>query len=95
MFLGAAFGFILGSLLARALADRLDKRTAYVASVVLSVALNVAPIGLRETGLLTPPVNPEALTALLAAAAFFASLAGGPAMVIAGAMLADIADAYE
>lgn len=95
VFLGAAFGFMLGSLFARALADRFDKRTAYVASVVLSVALNVAPIGLREAGLLIPPDSPEALTALLAAAAFFASLAGGPAMVIAGAMLADIADAYE
>lgn len=95
VFLGAASGFMLGSLFARALADRFDKRTAYVASVVLSVTLNVAPIGLREAGILTPPDSAEALTALLAAAAFFASLAGGPAMVIAGAMLADIADAYE
>jgi Na+/melibiose symporter-like transporter len=86
---------MLGSVFARALADRFDKRTAYIASVVLSVALNVAPIGLREAGILTPPESAETLTALLAAAAFLASLAGGPAMVIAGAMLADIADAYE
>ena len=95
VFLGAASGFMLGSVFARALADRFDKRTAYIASVVLSVALNVAPIGLREAGILTPPESAETLTALLAAAAFLASLAGGPAMVIAGAMLADLADAYE
>jgi Na+/melibiose symporter-like transporter len=95
VFIGAASGFMLGSLLARALADRFDKRTAYVASVLLSVALNVAPIVLRETGLVTFPENGQALSALLAGAGFLASLAGGPAMVIAGAMLADIADAYE
>lgn len=93
VFFGTAFGFMAGSLLARPLANRLDKKVGYVSSVVVSVAINVAPITLAQLGLF--PTSGAMLTPLLAGFAFFAGFAGGPAMVIAGAMLADVADAFE
>jgi Na+/melibiose symporter-like transporter len=93
VFFGTAFGFMAGSLFARPLADRLDKKIGYVGSVVTSVAINVSPIALSQIGLF--PDDGWLLTPLLTAFAFFAGLAGGPAMVIAAAMLADIADEYE
>jgi len=93
VFFGTAFGFMAGSLLARALADRLDKKIGYISSVVVSVAINVAPITLAQLGLF--PTGGAVLTPLLTTFAFLAGFAGGPAMVIAGAMLADVADAYE
>lgn len=93
VFLGTAFGFMTGSLLARPLADKFDKKLGYVGSVVTSVAINISPIVLGLIGLF-PTGEPER-TALLTFFAFIAGFAGGPAMVIAAAMLADIADEFE
>lgn len=93
VFFGTALGFMAGSMFARPLADKLDKKVGYVSSVVASVAINVSPIALSQLGLF--PSGGPVLTPLLTGFAFLAGLAGGPAMVIAAAMLADIADEFE
>ncbi len=94
VFFGSVFGFIAGTSFAKPLAQRFDKKPVYVACVVLSVLIVAAPILLAEAGLY-PTADKELLVWLLAAHAFGGGMAGSPAVVIAGAMLADVADAYE
>jgi Na+/melibiose symporter-like transporter len=90
----ATLGWMAGFPLSRPLAARFDKKPVYVASVMASVIVGASPIVLAQLGLY-PIADQSLLIALLAANAFAASLLGGPAMVVAGAMLADVADAYE
>lgn len=88
------FGFMAGAFLARALAHRFDKKPVYVASVVISVSITAGVIALALAGVY-PMENKPLLTWLLAASSFASGLTGGPAVVVAGAMLADVADAYQ
>jgi GPH family glycoside/pentoside/hexuronide:cation symporter len=90
----STLGWMAGFPLARSLAQRFDKKPVYVASVLLSVTVGAAPIVLAQAGLF-PVADKHLLVWLLGANAFLASLLGGPAMVVSGAMLADVADAYE
>jgi len=94
VFFGTVFGFIAGTSMAKPLAHKFDKKPVYVACVVLSVVIVAMPIALAELGLY-PVADKGLLVWLLAANAFVAGFAGSPAVVIAGAMLADVADAYE
>lgn len=87
-------GVLVGSLLVRPVADRWDKKQLLVASVIASVAIANMPIFLAEGGVL-PLEDPHRLTAILFGFLFLAGVSGGAALVLPGAMLADIADAYE
>jgi Na+/melibiose symporter-like transporter len=93
VFFANIFGFIAGAPFARSLAARFDKKPVYVACVVLSVLVAAAPIVLSLFGLY-PVGNLRLLVPCLAVNGFVAGLIGSPAVVIAGAMLADIADEY-
>ena len=94
VFFANIFGFIAGTPLAHPLAARFDKKMAYVATVILSVAMITLPIALSLAGLY-PSHDKLLLSICLAANGFVAGLIGGPAFVISGAMLADVADEYE
>lgn len=86
-------GFMTGALFARRLSNRFDKKPTYIACVVVSVLLIALPIVLEQAGLY--PAGGVALTRCLAANGFVAGVTGGPAFVVAAAMLADVADDYE
>jgi Na+/melibiose symporter-like transporter len=94
VFFFSVFGFMAGTWMARPLASRFDKKPVYVVCVVLSVLVIALPIVLAELGFY-PVDNKPVLVWRLAANTFVAGFIGSPAMVIAGAMLADVADAYE
>ncbi|WP_293348197.1 MFS transporter [Phenylobacterium sp.] len=87
-------GFMAGFFLARGLAHRFDKKPVYVTSVVISVSITAVVILLALAGVM-PLDNKPLLTWLLAVSTFLTGVAGGPATVVAGAMLADVADAYH
>ncbi|WP_337186322.1 MFS transporter [Phenylobacterium sp.] len=88
------FGFMAGAFIARALAHRFDKKPVYVACVVFSVIVPAATIGLGLAGVI-PLDDKGLLTVILATSTFVSGFIGGPAVVVAGAMLADVADAYH
>ncbi|WP_293373907.1 MFS transporter [Phenylobacterium sp. SCN 70-31] len=88
------FGFMAGAFIARALAHRFDKKPVYVACVVFSVIVPAATIGLGLAGVI-PLEDKGLLTVILATSTFVSGFIGGPAVVVAGAMLADVADAYH
>jgi len=92
--LGNTIGFIFGALLARPLADRLDKKRTYVACLVGSVLMGSLPILLAELHIL-PTADRHQLAWFLTGFNICAGLIGGPAVVVAGAMLADVADVYQ
>jgi Na+/melibiose symporter-like transporter len=94
VFFANVFGFIAGTSLAKALAHRFDKKPVYVACVVVSVGFITLPIVLNQLGLY-PSGDKQTLVWFLAVNTFIAGFTGSPAVVIAGAMLADVADAYE
>jgi len=87
-------GVLVGSLFVRPVAERWDKKQLLVASVVASVAIATLPIFLAEAGIL-PLHDKDRLIPILFGFLFLAGLSGGAALVLPGAMLADIADAYE
>lgn len=86
-------GILIGSLLVRSVSARWDKKPLLVLSVIVSVVIAVTPIGLAEMGVL-PVDDKQRLIVALAAFQFAAGLVGGAALVLPGAILADIADAY-
>lgn len=90
----ATLGWMAGFPLSKPLAHRFDKKPVYVASVIASVLTGAAPILLAQAGVL-PLGDKTLLVWVLSVFGFAASLLGGPAMVVSGAMLADVADAYE
>jgi len=94
VFLFSSFGFMAGTFLAKPLADRFDKKPAYVACVILSVLMIALPIVLAQLGLY-PVDNKPLLVVCLAANTFIAGVIGGPAFAISAAMLADVTDVYE
>lgn len=87
-------GFMAGTYFTRGLAQRFDKKPVYVICVILSVCMISLPIMLAQVGLY-PVDNKGLLIVCLAANTFIAGAIGSPAVVVAGAMLADVADAYE
>lgn len=87
-------GILVGSLIVKSIAARWDKKPLLIASVILSVVIAVTPIGLAEAGVLSPG-NGVGLIAVLSGFQFVAGFVGGAALVLPGAMLADIADAYH
>jgi Na+/melibiose symporter-like transporter len=94
VFFAGIFGFIVGTPFAQALAARFDKKAAYVGGVVFSVLVAALPIVLSLFGLY-PTADKGLLALYLAVNGFIAGFIGSPAVVISGAMLADIADEYE
>ena len=88
------FGFMATAGLATWLANRFDKKPVYLVCLALSVMIIALPIVLAQLGLY--PVGDKVLLVwCLSANAFAAGAIGSPAVVVAGAMLADVADAYE
>jgi GPH family glycoside/pentoside/hexuronide:cation symporter len=86
-------GILIGSLLVRSVSVRWDKKPLLVLSVILSVLIAILPIGLAEMRVL-PVADKQQLILVLVAFQFAAGLVGGAALVLPGAILADIADAY-
>lgn len=94
IFTAAVAGFVLGLPAARPLARRFDKKSAYIACSILSVGIQALPLFLALLGIMRVE-DETTLIAILTATTFVAGLVGGPAVPIAGAMLADIADDFE
>lgn len=94
VFMAAVAGFVLGLPAAQPLARRFDKKPTYIVCSILSVAIQALPLILALLGVLRIE-DDMVLTWILTGATFAAGLAGGPAVAIAGAMLADIADDFE
>lgn len=88
------FGFMTGALFAKSLAHRFDKKPVYVICVILAVCIIALPIVLAQAGLY-PVGDKQLLVVCLALNAFVAGTVGSPAVIVAGAMLADVADAYQ
>lgn len=94
IFTAAVAGFVLGLPVAKPLARRFDKKTAYIACSILSVGIQALPLFLALLGIMK--VEDETLLiSILTVTTFVAGFVGGPAVPIAGAMLADIADEFE
>lgn len=87
-------GVLIGSFLVRPLASRWDKKPLLVASVLASVLIATLPIVLAEAGWLQTS-DKDALARMLFGFSLVAGISGGAALVLPGAMLADISDAYE
>jgi glycoside/pentoside/hexuronide:cation symporter, GPH family len=88
------FGFITGALFAKSLAHRFDKKPVYVICVIISVCIISLPIVLAQAGLY-PVADKQLLVICLAVNTFVAGVVGSPAVIVSGAMLADVADAYQ
>ncbi|MBA4752874.1 MAG: MFS transporter [Sphingopyxis sp.] len=87
-------GVLVGSMVVQPLSRKWDKKPLLVASVIASVAVATLPICLAETGWIATE-DKARLTASLFGFLFLAGLCGGAALVLPGAILADLADAYE
>jgi glycoside/pentoside/hexuronide:cation symporter, GPH family len=94
VFVCSMVGFMAGTWLGRPLSQRFDKKPVYIVCAVTSVLVTAMPIVLAQSGLY-PVRDKQLLSWCLAFNTFAAGFIGSPAVVIAGAMLADVADAYE
>jgi Na+/melibiose symporter-like transporter len=94
VFFCTVLGFIIGTPLAKPLAARFDKKPVYVMGVIFSVLVIALPIVLAELGWY-PVDNRPMLVLCLSINTLVAGFIGSSSVIVAGAMLADVADAYE
>jgi GPH family glycoside/pentoside/hexuronide:cation symporter len=94
VFYASMVGFIFGVPLARPLANRIDKKAAYIIGIALACVVASAPTILRLAGLFPANGTPTLLWALIGAQ-FGYGLIGSVPVVLSAAMLADLADEYE
>ncbi len=87
-------GFMIGIPLARPLSVRFDKKRPYMIGILGSCLIGSGPVILSLLGM-TPSPGSAPLLALLVAAGLGLGLVGAIPVVLAAAMLGDVADEYE
>ena len=87
-------GFLLGVPVWTALGKRMDKRPAFLTGIALFTLFVLAPPFAKLGGFYVAPESPL-YVGLLATAGFLASFCAAAGLVMAGSMMADVADDHE